>query len=170
MDELGVLLRRRVRRSVAEKRLIVEQTLESGAIVARVAQAHGVNPNVVFHWRREYRGGKLAEPGLVPVLVTCEQPESDTSLSGRPLEASPATIRVDLSGGVVVSIEGSAIPRWSKRLFGVFGRDRYAARLAGSRRAGADGVYSATLPARQTSVIPLPSTARNRIVTRGQSH
>jgi transposase-like protein len=39
----------------------VEQTLEPGASVARVAQAHGVNPNVVFHWRREYRDGKLAE-------------------------------------------------------------------------------------------------------------
>ncbi len=111
MDELGVSLRRvRVRRSVAEKRRIVEQTLEPGSSVARVAQAHGVNPNVVFHWRREYRDGKLAEPGLVPVLVTCEQPESDTPLSDSPRGKSPATIRVDLPGGAVVSIEGSADP------------------------------------------------------------
>src|SRR5471032_2328424 len=106
MDELGVSFRRvRVRRSVAEKRRIVEQALEAGASVARVAQAHGVNPNVVFHWRREYRDGKLTEPGLVPVLVTCEHPES-----GRPRYVSPATIRVDLPGGAVVSIEGDADP------------------------------------------------------------
>ncbi len=93
----------RVRRSVAEKRRIVEQTLEPGASVARVARAHEVNPNVVFQWRREYRDGKLAEPGLVPVLVTCDQAVSD-----QPHGGAPATIRVDLPGGAVVSIEGSA--------------------------------------------------------------
>jgi len=106
MDELGISLRRvRVRRSVSEKRLIVEQTLEPGASVARVAQAHGVNPNVVFQWRREYRDGKLAEPGLMPVLVACDEPVSDIPRGG-----APATIRVDLPGGAVVSIEGSADP------------------------------------------------------------
>jgi transposase len=68
MDRVGGSLRRvRVRRSIAEKRRIVEQTLEPGASVARVAQAHGVNPNVVFHWRAAgFATGKLAEPGLVP--------------------------------------------------------------------------------------------------------
>jgi transposase len=106
MDEFGLSLRRvRVRRSVAEKRRIVEQTLEPGASVARVAQAHGVNPNVVYHWRREFRDGKLSEPGLVPVLLTCDKPVSDA-----PRESSPATIRVDLPDGAVVSIEGSADP------------------------------------------------------------
>jgi transposase len=55
-----VSLRRvRVRRSAVEKRRIVEQTLEPGSSVARVAQAHGVNPNVIFHWRREFRDGKF---------------------------------------------------------------------------------------------------------------
>jgi len=96
MDELGlgVVRRVRVRRSVAEKRRIVEQTLE-----------HGVNPNVVFHWRREFRDGKLAEPGLMPVVVTGDEPASDAPRGG-----SPATIRVDLPGGAVVSIKGSADP------------------------------------------------------------
>jgi len=106
MDELGVSLRRvRVRRSAAEKRRIVEQTLEPGASVARVAQAHGVNANVVFHWRREFRDGKLAEPGLMPVVVTCDQVARDATCGG-----SPATIRVDLPGGAVVSIEDGADP------------------------------------------------------------
>ena len=67
MDDSGALVRQvRKRRSAAEKRLIVEQTLEPGASVARVARAHGLNANVVFHWRREYREGRLAEAGLVP--------------------------------------------------------------------------------------------------------
>lgn len=65
----------RRRRSVEEKRRIVEQTLEAGASVARVARAHGVNANQVFAWRRLYRQGRLGRnesdaPSLLPVHVT----------------------------------------------------------------------------------------------------
>ena len=61
MEAPGVLVRQvRKRRSAAEKRLIVEQALEPGASVARVARAHGLNANVVFNWRRLYSEGKLA--------------------------------------------------------------------------------------------------------------
>jgi transposase len=65
----------RRRRSVAEKRRIVEETLEPDASVARVARAHGVNANQVFAWRRQYRQGLLGEEHaetvkLLPVHVT----------------------------------------------------------------------------------------------------
>jgi len=104
MDDSGVLVRQaRRRRSAAEKRLIVEQTLEPGASVARVARAHGLNANVVFHWRREHREGKLAETGLVPVVVT-----GDVASETVPSSASAGSIRLDLPGGAVVSVEGSA--------------------------------------------------------------
>jgi len=94
-----------MRRSTAEKRRIVEQTLEPGASVARVAQAHGVNPNVVFHWRREFRDGKLAETGLVPVFVT-----GDDSSKEPPVAVSSGSIRIELPGGTVVYVQGSADP------------------------------------------------------------
>jgi transposase len=60
--------------AVEEKRQMVEQTLEPGASVARVAQAHGVNPNVLFLWRRQHREGRLILPHadatrLLPVAV-----------------------------------------------------------------------------------------------------
>jgi len=51
----------RRRRSVDEKRRIVEKTLEPGASVARVARAHGLNANQVFAWRRQHRQGLLEE-------------------------------------------------------------------------------------------------------------
>jgi len=51
----------RQRRSIAEKRRIVEETLAPGASVARVARAHGVNANQVFGWRRLYVAGRLGE-------------------------------------------------------------------------------------------------------------
>lgn len=65
----------RRRRSVAEKRRIVEETWQPDASVARVARAHGVNANQVFHWRRQYRQGLLCEKNseavnLLPVHVT----------------------------------------------------------------------------------------------------
>jgi transposase len=51
----------RQRRSIAEKRRIVEETLAEGASVARVARAHGINANQVFGWRRLYSAGRLGE-------------------------------------------------------------------------------------------------------------
>jgi transposase len=63
----------RKRRSVAEKRRIVEETLEPDASVAKVARTHGVNANQVFAWRRQYRQGLLGgqeTANLLPVHVT----------------------------------------------------------------------------------------------------
>jgi transposase len=62
-------------RTVEEKRRIVEETLQPGASVARVARAHGVNANQVFGWRQLYRQGRLEPkecdtPSLLPVRVT----------------------------------------------------------------------------------------------------
>lgn len=73
----GIVVNRapRKRRSVAEKREIVEETLKPGASVARVARAHGVNANQVFAWRRQYRQGLLDDGhaetvNLLPVRVS----------------------------------------------------------------------------------------------------
>ncbi len=64
----------RQRRSIAEKRRIVEETLVEGASVARVARGHGINANQVFGWRRLYRAGRLGERKagmkLLPVRVS----------------------------------------------------------------------------------------------------
>ena len=63
----------RRRRSLEEKRRIVEETLEAGASVARVARRHAVNANQVFYWRKKYREGRLGQSrssNLLPVTVT----------------------------------------------------------------------------------------------------
>jgi transposase-like protein len=64
----------RVRRTVAEKRRIIELTLLPWVSVARVSQAEGVNSHQVFQRRRAYRAGKLVEFGeqasaLLPVVL-----------------------------------------------------------------------------------------------------
>jgi transposase len=81
--------RRRERqfRTTEEKRLIVEATRRAGVSVAAVAQAHGVNANQVFYWRKLYDAGQLeCKPSLarnietpraclLPVTVDAEQPQ-----------------------------------------------------------------------------------------------
>jgi transposase len=74
LDGIGAGVGSRRRRSAMERRLIVEETLEAGSSVARVARAHGVNANQVFQWRRMYREGLLGEQlqsgmKLLPVTV-----------------------------------------------------------------------------------------------------
>jgi transposase len=52
--------RKRRSYSVEWKRRVVLKTLLPGASVSRVAQAHGVNTNQVFSWRRLHERGLLA--------------------------------------------------------------------------------------------------------------
>src|SRR3981081_3573131 len=56
-----IVRRGRVRqfRTTEEKRLIVEETRRVGVSVSTVAQAHGVNANQVFYWRKLYEAGQL---------------------------------------------------------------------------------------------------------------
>ncbi|MBE0658613.1 MAG: transposase [Bryobacteraceae bacterium] len=71
----------RRRRSKQERRRVVEEMLLPGASVARVARAHGVNANQVFHWRRLYHQGLLDDI-----------PSNDLLL---PVRISDAEVRVD---------------------------------------------------------------------------
>ena len=82
----------RRRRSVEEKRRIVEETLEAGASVARVARRHAVNANQVFYWRKKYREGRLGKSPsskLLPVTLS----DVSRSKSGRAgYETSPFAV------------------------------------------------------------------------------
>ena len=89
MVETGSLVKRR-ERSVEEKCRIVEETLEAGASVARVAKRNAVNANQVCAWRRKYRERRLGKTSkLLPVTIT----DIPSSKSGRfASESSPAAI------------------------------------------------------------------------------
>jgi len=96
-----------------QKRRIVEETLAEGASVAQIARVHGVNANLVFNWRRLYRGGQLGGLGrnkLLPVRVAAEDtPQRFTAGASASLASSPGTIHVQLQD-VQVRVEGSADP------------------------------------------------------------
>jgi len=104
----------RRRRSASERRRVVEETLEAGASVARVALKYGVNANQVFQWRRLYRDGKLgAAPQsamkLLPVAVADdEEPPKSVPVEVKP--PSAGAIHIELPGEVRISLEGSVDP------------------------------------------------------------
>lgn len=96
----------RRRHSLEEKRRVVEETLEAGASVARVARAHGVNANQVFAWRRLYRQGLLEHTdgktaGLLPVRVVETPAVRETARSrSEPTQRTPSgMIQVELPKG-----------------------------------------------------------------------
>ena len=67
---------RKRRRTIKERRDIVEETLVPGASVARVARRHDVNANQVFYRRKLYREGQLGfglGTPLLPVRVAAER-------------------------------------------------------------------------------------------------
>lgn len=93
---------KRQRRSIAEKRRIVELAMQPGASVARVAREHGVNANMVHYWRKLYREGRLGENKansvhLLPVSVS-ESAATATELNLQCLAAAaPAELATKLA-------------------------------------------------------------------------
>ena len=105
----------RRRRSVEERRLIVEETLEAGSSVARVAMKHGVNANQVFKWRRLHEAGRLGpraarEVQLLPVRVAEEQELPRRQDPSAAPAASSGSIHIELPGSVRISLEGHVDP------------------------------------------------------------
>ena len=128
-DALGRRNGPRRLRSTVEKREIVEETLKPGASVAMVAQAHGVNANLVFGWRKLYQKG-LLEPNvtapaapLLPVKVTSPTLVAKRAYR-RAAQSAPAPakkargdfLEIDLASGGRVRIHGKAAARVLDRL------------------------------------------------------
>jgi len=104
----------RRRSSALERRRIVEETLEAGASVARVALKYGVNANQLFQWRRLHRDGKLGVSAasamkLLPVSVV----EDEVMPKAEPEALAPercGAIHIELPGDVRISLEGDVDP------------------------------------------------------------
>src|SRR5215472_7653214 len=113
-DKEASVVPQRQRRSIAEKRRVVEETLVPGASVARVARARGVNANQLFGWRRLYLAGRLGEPKpgvkLLPVRVSESLPPVAIERSCIDIpKPQSGTIHLELRHAQV-RIEGNADP------------------------------------------------------------
>ena len=107
-DSLAVNGVVRRRRSLEEKLKILEQTMEPGASVARIAQQHGINANLIFNWRRQHLRGVLGAPranssSLLKVKVRVSEESADAIGSAIP------TGTIDIRFGKArIRIEGKA--------------------------------------------------------------
>jgi transposase len=92
--------RKNRRRTIRERREIVEETLLPGASVSRVARRHDVNANQVFYWRKLYREGQLGTAtNLLPVKVA-----NDRSVEARKegdIIPRSGTMEIKLSKGTL---------------------------------------------------------------------
>ncbi|MGC2793530.1 MAG: transposase [Candidatus Sulfotelmatobacter sp.] len=108
---------RRIRRfrSVAEKRQIVNLTMEPGASVALVARAHGLNANQVFKWRRAFERGELVEStaactALLPVTVAASSEAETREPANKHQSATSGSIHIEFPGQAMISVESGADP------------------------------------------------------------
>jgi transposase len=109
MDE-GTREPARRRRSKQERRRIVEESLQPGVSVARLARAHQVNANQIFHWRKLYREGLLTDEAEKPAAEWLPVRLADVAPQETREVASAhgcGAIEVDLPRGRV-RIEGAA--------------------------------------------------------------
>jgi len=109
-DAVGLSADRRVRRfrSISEKLQIVQLTLKPGTSVAQVAQAHGVNANQVFKWRRAFERGELSESSMALVPVTVDSPRDEGRETEEAARPTTGAIHIELPGRATISVESGA--------------------------------------------------------------
>jgi len=96
------------------RREVAMAACEPGISVAKFAQSHGLNPNMVFKWRRQYRAGLLDNRTVgetavfVPVAISPDDPMAVSSLPVptahlplRTQEAATSGIESELNGARV---------------------------------------------------------------------
>lgn len=57
------------RHSIEFKRTVVEQSLQTGASVSRLARLHDINANQIFAWRKAYEEGRLGAAAFLPIVL-----------------------------------------------------------------------------------------------------
>jgi len=116
MDQAAGAERRARRwRSIAEKRQIVNLTLEPGASVALVARAYGLNANQVFKWRRAFERGELVDSSagstaLLPVTVAAPTEAEIRETAAQQQPAASGSIHIEFPGRAMISVESGADP------------------------------------------------------------
>jgi transposase len=115
-DALGRASGSRRRRTIQEKRQIVEETLIAGASVPAIARKHEVNANLVFCWRRLYQQGLLEvrDAGVAMAMLPVRQTPARKRQVTRTTPASAMKARhgtrrwieIRLPAGGVISIQG----------------------------------------------------------------
>jgi transposase len=104
-------------RAAEFKRELAAAACGPGISVAKLAFEHGVNANLLFKWRREYRAGKYGAPAAahmptphgtdVPIVTNSSEP----TLRLLPVQASIAEANVGAASAYIEVVFGHASVR-----------------------------------------------------------
>jgi transposase len=79
---------------------VVEATFAPGASIARIAREHGLNANLLFNWRYQFRLGRLGPALSAPALLPVELiPDVPAMLTSPPLFQPEGCMELTLSKG-----------------------------------------------------------------------
>ncbi|MBG0800769.1 transposase [Methylocystis sp. H4A] len=102
-DDPAALRRKRRSWALEEKRRIIDESLEDGALIAEVARRYDLNANQLFTWRRQFGVEPTALQELAPILPVTITPDTPTEYS-----APGSTGQME-----IVLAEGDRIIVWS---------------------------------------------------------
>ena len=104
--EVRVRAERRRNWSPEDKRRIVRETLEPGAVGKAVAERHGIGTGLLYTWRREMLATAMS--GLAPVEVVPEAPRVEAPVPARETTTeAPGVIEVAFPSGATVRVGGT---------------------------------------------------------------
>ncbi len=91
------------------RRHLAKLACEPDVSVARLAMEHGVNPNLVFKWRRALRAGEYDPVDLLPVTVEAPAQEIEQPAPApAPVASAAPAGAIEISvGNTRMHIEGS---------------------------------------------------------------
>lgn len=95
---------RRRRWSADQKRSIVSESLEEGAVALAVARRHGISSSLLYTWRRKFGADLVPSPSFVPVAVRGEPAVPEQP--GREGRQEPGgVIGIELPGGIRLHVD-----------------------------------------------------------------
>src|SRR5262249_9390204 len=96
------------------RRQVAVAACEPGISVAKLAQAHGLNPNMVFKWRRQLKAGLFngvanGPTVLLPVTLP-DVPAGETDASASALHsAEPHRDSAPAASGIEIELNGARV-------------------------------------------------------------
>lgn len=97
------------------RRQVAIAACEPGISVAKLAQAHGLNPNMVFKWRRQLRAGQFdAVAQGTAVLLPVALPGALTSETAKLALPAPSSVephheRALAASGLEIELNGACV-------------------------------------------------------------
>ena len=92
----------RKRYSLDFKRELIKASNESGQSIAKVAQHHGINPNLLHKWRRQFRAKETASKSGEVRSRSAGNDFVRLTPAALPSGTDSETVRIELPGGIVV--------------------------------------------------------------------